>query len=415
MGMKKVIILCYDFPPKNSVGAQRPFSWFKYFHKFNYYPIIFTNKWDSKHESIITLSGEIRYVDCDSNIRTKTPLSFFKKVFTLTETLTKWNKLGLDFKNPIYEAVNSYLEKEKVDVIIATGEPFILFKYASRLSELYNIPWYADYRDDWIENHRLSHENNLSFFRLICAMEKKIERRLLNNVSGVFSVSSHLVKQISNRINVSNYLSVENGADLDLYEKTKNPFEPNTFNIIYTGSLYDLPYLIDFFKAYETFISTVKAEKIKLYFVGIENQNNQATKLVGKMKLKYPQNILIQKRKPQEEIAQYQLHANILLNLIAGDPSLGLIGAKTYSYAVTRNPILTIPNIKNKSSSFFPNRDIQRIAINEEEIISFIKEIYLIFLNKSQFISSLTNEERYSMSREAKSEEIINFFNQKRT
>ena len=214
--MKKIAILCYDFPPKNSVGAQRPFSWFQYFHKFNYYPIIFTNKWDSKDESIITLSGEIHYIDCDLNIRSKTPISFFRKVFTLIETLTKWNKLGLDFKNPIYEAVNSYLEKEKVDVIIATGEPFILFKYASRLSELYNIPWYADYRDDWIENHRLSHENNLSFFRLICAMEKKIERRLLNNVSGVFSVSSHLVKQISNRINVSNYLSVENGADLDL-------------------------------------------------------------------------------------------------------------------------------------------------------------------------------------------------------
>ena len=36
-----------------------------------------------------------------------------------------------------------------------------------------------------------------------------------------------------------------------------------------------------------------------------------------------------------------------------------------------------------------------------------------MFLNKSLFISSLTNEERYSMSREAKSEEIINFFNPK--
>lgn len=409
--MKKIAILCYDFPPKNSVGAQRPFSWFKYFHKFNYYPIIFTNKWDSKDDSKITSSGEINYIDCDLNIRSKTSNLFLRKVFTLIETLTKWNKLGLDFKKPIYEAANSYLEKEKVDVIIATGEPFILFKYASQLSELYNIPWYADYRDDWIENHRLSHENNLFFLRLISAMEKKVERKLLKNVSGVFSVSNHLVKQIANRINVSNYLSVENGADLDLYDKTKNPFEPNTFNIVYTGSLYDLPYLIDFFKAFETFILIFKSEIIKLYFVGIENQNNQATKLVAKMKLKYPQNILIQHRKPPEEIAQYQLHANILLNLIAGDPSLGLIGAKTYSYAVTRNPILTIPYIKNKSSSFFPNRDIQRIAINEQEIISFIEEVYLMFLNKSKFVSSLTNKERYSMSREAKCEEIINFLN----
>ena len=31
--MKRVLILANDFPPKNTVGAERPYSWYKYFQK----------------------------------------------------------------------------------------------------------------------------------------------------------------------------------------------------------------------------------------------------------------------------------------------------------------------------------------------------------------------------------------------
>ncbi len=40
--MKKVLIIAYDFPPLNSVGAKRPYSWYKYFKKYNVYPIVIT-------------------------------------------------------------------------------------------------------------------------------------------------------------------------------------------------------------------------------------------------------------------------------------------------------------------------------------------------------------------------------------
>ena len=45
--MKKVLILAYDFPPNNSIGSQRPYSWYQHFINNQLYPVIITRHWDS--------------------------------------------------------------------------------------------------------------------------------------------------------------------------------------------------------------------------------------------------------------------------------------------------------------------------------------------------------------------------------
>jgi len=60
--MKKVLILAYDFAPYNSIGAQRPLSWFKYFHEYEIVPVVITREWTeniySYTDSIKPLGGK---------------------------------------------------------------------------------------------------------------------------------------------------------------------------------------------------------------------------------------------------------------------------------------------------------------------------------------------------------------------
>ena len=49
----KVLILCNDFPPVNSIGAERPYSWYKYFHNSGYYPIIITKNQIQSKDALI--------------------------------------------------------------------------------------------------------------------------------------------------------------------------------------------------------------------------------------------------------------------------------------------------------------------------------------------------------------------------
>lgn len=47
--MKKVLILAYDFPPYVSVGGLRPYSWYKYLHQSDVYPIVITRQWNNQY------------------------------------------------------------------------------------------------------------------------------------------------------------------------------------------------------------------------------------------------------------------------------------------------------------------------------------------------------------------------------
>ena len=150
--MKKLLILAYDFPLYKSIGVQRPYSWYTYFKEFGWKPIVITRHWNSNikngrdyikpsinqsFESKETEQGFIRRAPLKPNLRDKMLLKFgLNKFSKLRKTLTLFYKLTefyiplFDNRKTIFIAARKYLKKNKVDAIIATGEPFILFKYA---------------------------------------------------------------------------------------------------------------------------------------------------------------------------------------------------------------------------------------------------------------------------------------------
>lgn len=428
--MKKVLVLAYDFPPYPSVGGLRPKSWYDYMHHFDVYPIVITRQWENKFgdtrdyisksnssEEIIEQgsTGTIIRSPYYPNLANRIYLRYGESRFKLIRQIVSgfydffqhFIKIGP--KVNLYYSARKFLKKNKVDAIIATGDPFILFNYAHSLSKEFEIPWYADYRDDWIQNHT-KQINYRGVKRILSKLEKAHERRYMKNVSGFTTVSKYLLDQIERRTQITNNMVIENGADLKFYTKHTNPFVASDFNIVYTGMLYDLPYLDDFWIGYERFlIENDFNDCIKAIFIGIDGYTNQATRSVYSFKKKYKKHVTMLKRKKPEEIAQYQLHAQVLLNMIAGDPEKGLIGAKSYNYALTGNPILTIPYIKNKKSPFFPNRDIQFVATSADEVYNFLSEHYVIFKEGNRWESSLTDVEKYKLSREYNTEKLIKF------
>ena len=167
---KKILILCNDFPPINSIGADRPYSWYLYFKEYGLYPVIITKNWKTDgNDSIpliydytsyeVTELGEIIRV---KNINTPSIIfqkkfgnkfKIIRKFFSFIEIIFGYFLPWFDKHNSIYKEAVKYLEKNKVDVILTTGEPFILFQYGQKLKKHFGINWIADYRDGWYLNH----------------------------------------------------------------------------------------------------------------------------------------------------------------------------------------------------------------------------------------------------------------------
>ena len=417
--MKSVLILANDFPPKNSVGAQRPYSWYKYFKKLGVNTIVVTKNWQNEF-SKNTGDFELNYNEIKQSVISKdftskllrtygeNKFSILRKIFTIFYHYCQYF-LPVGIHHSIYQEADKYLSNNKVDFIVATGEPFILFKYASLLSKKHNISWLADYRDDWIQNHGRTYNQNL-FTKLFMFYDRVWEKKYLKNCFGITSVSEFLTNQISLRNNRINCEIIENGVDLDNLSDTISPFDKSHFSIVYSGVLYDQSYLNDFVEGFSTFMNYYNFNtNIQLYFIGIETLSNQATKAVEFLVEKFPENVNILKKMSQKKVANYQVNANLLLNFIAGDPEKGLIGAKSYVYAATRNPILTSPSIKNAKSPFFPGRDIQFIAVSPIEITNYIKDLYVEFTKGATRKSNISDQEIFMLSREYNANKMINF------
>ena len=74
---KKVLIIAYDYDPLPSIGAQRPFSWYKFFPENNFNVTLITRKWKENIQNIDEYSesdlGPKRITKNNSNILIEVP------------------------------------------------------------------------------------------------------------------------------------------------------------------------------------------------------------------------------------------------------------------------------------------------------------------------------------------------------
>ena len=188
--------------------------------------------------------------------------------------------------------------------------------------------------------------------------ESIFEKKHLKTASGFSSVSQYILNDINNRVDCKNSKLIENGVDLNYIEKAEIILNQNNFNIVYTGRLYESRYMKIFIAGFEKFIKSVNKSNIQVYFVGIEKMKCKPYYDALTFQKNNYKHVTIIESVDMQKATDYQMSSTILLSLIPGDPSKGIIGAKSYSYAATGKPILLIPEIPNKNSPFFPERDI---------------------------------------------------------
>ncbi len=285
--MKKVLILAYDFPPYVSVGGLRPYSWYKYLNEFGVYPIVVTRQWNNEFnnhldyiapgdstESIIetTAYGTIVKAPYTPNFANKLMLKYGNSKYALLrKCISAYFELAQFLyltgpKAPLYFAAERYLKNNQVDVIIATGDPFILFNYAAKLSKKFNIPWIADYRDPWSQNLHIQQNYILkkwfSFF----------EKKTIRSASLITTVSDFLEAKISELIENKKFLILPNGYDPEAFENIEliNQ-QSDSFNIAFVGSIYNWHPVKSFLSVISLFIKNNTGSSIKVNFYGINN------------------------------------------------------------------------------------------------------------------------------------------------
>jgi len=283
--MKKLLILAYDYPPYVSVGAIRPYNWQRYLKEYGVEPIVITRQWANHYGNNLDYisASETRDVIEEKNdlgITYRTPyrpnlsnrllLKYGESRFKLIRKIISGFYEFVQYifpigpKSELYSFARKYLKENKVDAIIATGDPFVLFSYANKLGKEFNIPWFADYRDPWSQNF----SSKKGFFQR--KLDLILERKIVKSSAKIITVDKLFELKIQKIFPEKKILIQPNGFDEDEMKKvvsiTQNA-DILTFSFI--GTIYRWHPIEQLLKDFSTFQLNNPNSQFRLKFYGI--------------------------------------------------------------------------------------------------------------------------------------------------
>lgn len=430
---RKVLILAYDFPPFTSVGGQRPYSWYRHFREFDVYPVVVTRQWVLRYgdardyvasgyseeiETEYTEFGTLVHAPYKPTFSNQFLLKFGQNRFVLfRKTLTVWSELlqYLFFQGPkskLYYAARSYLQNNKVDVIVATGSPFILFKYADALSRQFNVPWIADYRDPWVQDKTRNKYSPLSLW------DACFERKYLKSASVLFTVSDFSQQQIEKTVRGKPFEIIPNGYSEIAQKAAQSVHQAqDIFTISYAGTIYKWHPWKSFLSVLYEFISMKGATQLRVNFYGINNtaeiRNFAAVNYPDLLKF-----ITFHSHIPHAELVYELAKANVFL--LFNDYSI--LGTKIYDYLALERKILLCysddAEAKKLKKKFFHLDDKSKLSKqlqqdlltltnagntvkDSDHLLSLLNELYNEFLTYGKIHCHSKNIDQFSRKKQA--------------
>ena len=349
--MKKVLILAYDFPPYVSVGGLRPFAWYNYLKEFGIEPIVVTRQWGNTHgnrlDYISAGSSKQTIVEVSEHgtiIRSPYKPNFANRLLLkhgdhryrfLRKSISAYYEfaqflLPIGPKIELYKAAKHFLKNNQVDAIIATGDPFVLFRYASKLSKAFNIPWIADYRDPW------SHNEEAQKTMIQKTWNTYMEKKTVSTASLISTVSKFVHSKIETLIPNKPFSISPNGYDTLAIDQIKNIKQNDEeLCISFVGTIYPWHPIESFLRVANDFITEHPEAKIRFKFYGT-NLTDELNRMVSEQFPNLKAHVLITPKMQNQELLEKLAsdHVMLLFNYYS------YMGTKIFDYLGIRRKII---------------------------------------------------------------------------
>ncbi|MGE5404441.1 MAG: glycosyltransferase [Candidatus Saccharibacteria bacterium] len=418
----KIMIISYFFPPYAIIGAVRVGKMAKYLTAFGHdvrvisaadqplptsLPVeiplgqVVYTKWYNVNSPVeMALGGRERVVSSAELVPQGTFWSAVKKGL--------WNpyKTILNFPDPqvgwfpfARSAGADMIKSWQPDVIYASAVPYTSLLIAASLSKKYSIPWVAELRDLWIDNHYYSFPN----WRR--SIEAIVEKKILSSANGMVTVSEPLAQVLRSKFNkpvqvVMNGFDPEDSEMIPVMEKPKNEL-----SIVYTGLIYEGKR--DPSPLFEALsILGLEADIVKVKFYG------RSLGIVRQMAKRYgvERSVEINDPVPYQESLRIQKEADILLLLLWDDPQeRGVFTGKLFEYLGAKRPVLTIGPADNVASELIISRNAGYVSNQAQSIAAKLKD-WIELKKRDGVIAQLNDQVTKGLTREDQARVMEEFF-----
>ena len=356
---KKILIICYYWPPAGGSGVQRWMYFAKYLKELGYEPIVITvdekkasypvvdtsllretsririlktSTWEPLRWYSLMTSGDAQKGIPQGEVKTLSLVekfaAFIRGNYFIPDARKGWVPFAL-------KEARKVLELEDVNQLITTGPPHSTHLVGIELKKQFKFNWWADFRDPWTDIFY-----NKFLYRTTKSISKDItlEKGVLKKADGIITtVAGKLLEQLKLKAPEQNFLVIPNGYDDELINSQNAANKKKDFHIVYTGVLTEN-------QDYKSLLKVInKCSKIhKIHFSLAGNINS---KIIQKINASLP-NVKVEYLGYIEHSSAIALmkSADLLLNFIFKGADNQMISGKLLEYIATEVPILSIGN-----------------------------------------------------------------------
>jgi len=279
----------------------------------------------------------------------------------------------MGWRNFAVTAGDKIIEEEKIDLLFSTSPPETAHLIARRLKRLCKIPWVADLRDLWADDHFRPRRN---FKKIVLRI---MEKTTLKDADLVVTVSRPWAEklQISTGRGKDRVRTIENGYDEEDFNAltyTNN----HKLTIAYTGKLHkDYQDVSVFFKVLKEMIDRGRISRdriaVRFYIFGYDKQDIAGMAasfgldgiVTESGRVGYMESLGIQRGSDALLFVQWQ-----------GEGGDGWYSAKLYDYLGARRPILALAKKDGIIDDLIKKSSSGIVAESEHDIRRALSAVY---------------------------------------
>lgn len=359
MSKRKVLIICYYWPPAGGPGVQRWLKFVKYLPELGIepivycpenpnYPIIDESLVDEIPNNLTVLKQPIKEpYSVASVLSKKSSKKISSGVIPKAKKQSLIEKLMLyvrgnyfipdarkDWVKPSVDFLSNYIKGNQIDTIITTGPPHSLHLIGISLKALMGVQWIADFRDPWTT---IGYHKELKLTKSSKAKHIALEAQVLNTADNIIVTSNHTKNEFELKTNKP-ITVITNGYDsheITVEEKDQR------FTLSHIGSLLSernpkilwqvLSELVDENDAF--------SKAFQLNLIGIVSDD--VVESIHQHGLKQFLNVV--GYVSHEEAIWFQMKSQLLLLIeIDSEETKAIIPGKVFEYIVSETPILAM-------------------------------------------------------------------------
>lgn len=378
----KILLISYYFPPYNSVGAIRPGRFARFLHERGHDVTVISGPqpfpkgidleipvnqvhYPQAHSLAGSIQKFIRSIDqasstghrsVDGNGNLKDWLKRQVRYWLF------WPDAQRGWVKTAFKTGCALMREQRFDLIYCSAPSFSGLRVAHKLHQRFSVPWIAEYRDLWTDNHYFSSP----FPKAV--IEKYWERSILTDTSAIVTVSQPLADIM--RKHDKPVWVIKNGFDPQefacLPDKPKDA--EHGLNIVFTGNVYkqnnDLDCLCQGIKQF-----IVAGGDAKLSVAG----RNIAPLIKAAQRTGIANHVDCKYLLERQQALRLQKSADVLVLFLWGGGNQGIAGTKLYEYSGAKNPILAIGSKENDQAAIIGEAGLGDVAENPEQVARCLK------------------------------------------